>query len=790
MQYDMANTASPPTPLISNRSNKNKRKRLWESQTTRTSSDDESLMQTKSMSSSSKFNTHKHHGSKKKELNMKSNYATKATKTTKKKNRFDSSSSSEDESFEIRKQRIAIRKKISAKSYKKMNVPPNTTDCYTSGNDKVKESDMNRSALSHDENDVDDRSINRKVDTESHREDTSIEETEKKHSCLEEDKEEVAVSPTKQKMKKNNIPCIDLLDSDDSGDSHPKMDSGNRKKRHKRKPKSRGNDVDRESLIQRSKHLVTKTGTVLSNDSSSSSSDTIYAGMDPASRALIQKLQQEDEAAKSTSKIMGENDHSLARRMHAAERATTRTNGRESISSMEDLLQSLDRCQRGALVTVERQARIRHEAANPKVQKRISSLGYRTEDLDNCLAYIRNEAPIIIHLNEQCLSFLAAQRETHYRNLFEVNTSGGSPAHTPRRQWERSMFGSTYDRAKPFQRVKYGCLNSTGDIEGVAPARSYGQLFITLKQSVRHRCTFFNMDTASFSGGGSGLSALSGLAPVMGSYGAGGGGDTLATARNYCHILEKYSDAELHSILALNKIGGGQSKCMNYKEVQIHGPVCLATDIEALSIPGREVDASRDLMSKVERFQKKSNCTILWQADLLGHDSSRHGMAAGLCLMDCLMEWECRQIHLVLVPRMKLLLRSYRLLAVDMLLAVVVLVEVVRVRMEHQHLVVLVLVDIRLEGVTLRQHHHLPAVDTSLEALQDSQAVDSVLLLQLMEEVEEEVRDEVDLGEGNMVVFKFFKYRRVAQFSEGFTFKLQQRHTTPNTTITLFSVSY
>ena len=633
----MANITSPPTPLISNRSNKNERKRPWKA-TAGTSDDDDSSskMQSKAMSSS---NTHNFRRDSKKELNTKANINKPTSKT--KKNRFDSSSSSsDDESFEVRKQRIALRKKISAKSshkYKR-NVPKTLSKAVdsTSGNDKVAENDMNSRALKYDSGE-DDRSINRKVDTESHREDTmATQETEKKHACLED--EEVVIPPTKQKMKNNSIPCIDLLDSDDSGD-HQIMDlaSGNRKKR--RKPKSRNafasSDQDRETLIQRSKHLVTKTGSVISNGNSSD--DAIYAGMDPASRALIQKLQQEDEAAKSTSKITGENDHSLARRMHAAERAAS-TNGHESISSMEDLLQSLDRCQRDALVSVERQARIRHEAAYPKVQKRITSLGYKHQDLDNCLAYIRNEAPIIIHLNEQCLSFLAAPGETHYRNLFEVNTSGGTPAHTPRRQWERSMFGSSYDRAKPFQRVKYGCLNFTGDIEGVSPARCYGQLFITLKQSVRHRCTFFNMDTASFAGGGggSGLSALSGLAPelsgIMGGYGAAGGGshqkDTLATARNYCHILEKYSDAELHSILALNKIGGGQSKCMNYKEVQIHGPVCLATDVEALSIPGREIDASRDLMSKVERFQKKSNCTILWQADLLGHDSSRHGMAA------------------------------------------------------------------------------------------------------------------------------------------------------------------
>lgn len=140
------------------------------------------------------------------------------------------------------------------------------------------------------------------------------------------------------------------------------------------------------------------------------------------------------------------------------------------ITSMEDVLQSLDKCQQDALRAVEAQARLRHDAALPKVRSRVISLGYKSEDLDGCLKYIRDEAPIIIHLNEQCLSFLTKPEETHYRNLFEVNTSGGSTSTSMRQQWEQTMFGRHYDTATAFQRVKYGCINLTGDIEEVRPA--------------------------------------------------------------------------------------------------------------------------------------------------------------------------------------------------------------------------------------------------------------------------------------------------------------------------------
>ena len=152
--------------------------------------------------------------------------------------------------------------------------------------------------------------------------------------------------------------------------------------------------------------------------------------------------------------IAGDDDFALARRLQAAERAKSRNCKHEEPSSMEDVLPSLDKCQRDALCAIESEARKRHETALPKVRQRITSLGYKTEDLDNCLKYIRNEAPIIIHMNENCLRNLAKPEETHYRNLFEVNTSGGSSSTGQRKQWERNMFGHFYDNATPFQRVK------------------------------------------------------------------------------------------------------------------------------------------------------------------------------------------------------------------------------------------------------------------------------------------------------------------------------------------------
>ena len=185
------------------------------------------------------------------------------------------------------------------------------------------------------------------------------------------------------------------------------------------------------------------------------------------------------------------------------------------------------------------------------------------------------------------------------------------------------MFGPAYDRCSAFQRPKYGCVNITGDIEGVKPARHYGRLFMTLKKSVRHRCTFFDKDTGGFDTHKKLKAAGSGFAAAYNYAGPSATSATsLATSRYYAHVLEGYADDEIKSILDLSRVGGGQSICQMYKEAQIHGPVCLATDVEALSVPGREIDASKALGKLVTAFQKQTKCSVLWQGDLFGYDNS------------------------------------------------------------------------------------------------------------------------------------------------------------------------
>ena len=119
-----------------------------------------------------------------------------------------------------------------------------------------------------------------------------------------------------------------------------------------------------------------------------------------------------------------------------------------------------------------------------------------------------------------------------------------------------------------------------------------------MHQHVRYRSTFFDADTGN-------------------AFHVATNQKSLATNEHYSHVLMGYQDVELKAALMVSdgasRVRGAPSKCVEYKEVQIHGPVCLATDVQALSVPGSEKEASETLRQHVEAFQKKVRCNILWQ---------------------------------------------------------------------------------------------------------------------------------------------------------------------------------
>ena len=271
-------------------------------------------------------------------------------------------------------------------------------------------------------------------------------------------------------------------------------------------------------------------------------------------------------------------------------------------STKEEVWGVLTGPQQAAMRHVDSVARGLHDAALPALQSRVLQLGFTHEDLDACLRYIRDEAPIVVHLDAKTLALLCT--DLWYRSQFETGTSKGTQDLAKRQQWEDAMFAKAYAAASNDEHPKYGALNLTGDIMGVRGANKYGEFFITLAPAVRHRTSFANQDTGSQMGKGK-----------------------MASNSWYAHVLSEFADNELARALDVSRSGrvhgAPSTDFAQYKECQMHGALSIASDVLVLSAPGHHAAASAELLQQVEAFRSISSCTVMWHADLLADTDYR-----------------------------------------------------------------------------------------------------------------------------------------------------------------------
>eukprot|EP01064_Diplonema_japonicum_P007195 TRINITY_DN14894_c0_g1_i2.p1 TRINITY_DN14894_c0_g1~~TRINITY_DN14894_c0_g1_i2.p1 ORF type:complete len:381 (+),score=76.01 TRINITY_DN14894_c0_g1_i2:41-1183(+) len=259
------------------------------------------------------------------------------------------------------------------------------------------------------------------------------------------------------------------------------------------------------------------------------------------------------------------------------------------------IVKHCDAIQQKVLHYVVKSSKRRSEEAYPCLLKRTKSLNFTEEHLKKCLKYIRDDAPIIIHISlDQAGRLRKMLHDTHYRNQFETGTSNGTLDHTTRKGWEARLFSNIYDThgAKGFQRPKYGCLNVVRDPYGIAPATQYGDSYLELK-SVRLRCSFVDQDSSSTS-------------------------CELACCEWYAHVCNAFTKAELKAILQVgNKILPFESSsCIStYKEVQIHGEISLSQNIERVVVATRH-KKHPNVIKDLKEFCKKQGCTYVFMDDL------------------------------------------------------------------------------------------------------------------------------------------------------------------------------
>ena len=311
----------------------------------------------------------------------------------------------------------------------------------------------------------------------------------------------------------------------------------------------------------------------------------------------------------------------------------------------------LESCQRRALWFVSGDACKLSDTALPKLFERVAklkdraenALGWDSTDAMKALRFVRSEAPIIIHFNAEKVmaSFVD---DTHYRywsstlvcvltrglcrNQFETGTSGGCLSAEHRQKWEQRLFGGSYDGAHPRARPKYGVLNFTRDPSGIYDTcRQYGDCFLLLKHAVRAhtsppipsdavilyqvraRCTMTECDSGDIAVD----MAKNGPARFR-----------MATAEHYAHVMCKYTDAELRAVIRIATARAFDVKrsdghianyipndgiLTHYKEVQIHGPLEFARDVEAVYVHPRYFDMP-EFVKRFAAFEQKNGCKI------------------------------------------------------------------------------------------------------------------------------------------------------------------------------------
>lgn len=222
---------------------------------------------------------------------------------------------------------------------------------------------------------------------------------------------------------------------------------------------------------------------------------------------------------------------------------------------------------------------------------RAELLGFTAHDVEQTLTYIRDEAPLIIHVDIEKYGKQLAM-DSHYRNMFETRDTNDNIHANSRMEWEARLFGRAYEKAVPFDRCKYGVLNVTNDPQGVrCCAPIYGSSYLLLK-GVRLRTTFSGEDSAELES------------------------SDLATVDCYAHILARYTDLELRAALEVGtrrRPGLTSLTIQAYKEAQIHGEVRLQDHVAMVMAHPSLAESSQMV---VERLAAVCNAPLVWMQDL------------------------------------------------------------------------------------------------------------------------------------------------------------------------------
>lgn len=249
---------------------------------------------------------------------------------------------------------------------------------------------------------------------------------------------------------------------------------------------------------------------------------------------------------------------------------------------------SLSNKQKEALKYVQKKSKVYSNNVKELLKIKLIEFGYNDEEIKNAIKFVK-KAPFIIHFKPEHLKYY--EKDTHYKNLFETNISGGSNNKKSRILWENKLFNNIYNKAEPSERVKYGTFNMDNNIIGVQRALGYGNSYFILKEHVKPRCSFVFGDSS--------------LQDIH-----------ICNYKYFYHILYYLDNKNLE--LLVDKVKKYNSnyytdyqlsleKLTNqYIEVQYHGPILFSKDIDKIMI-NKSIKDNDLIMSQLNNFCKKNN---------------------------------------------------------------------------------------------------------------------------------------------------------------------------------------
>jgi len=186
--------------------------------------------------------------------------------------------------------------------------------------------------------------------------------------------------------------------------------------------------------------------------------------------------------------------------------------------------------------------------------------------LDSTLRVTVNFHPARLHRGVPLLRCFAEDGE--YRSQFETGTGNGSLSAYPggeRWHWETRLFGGAYDAASTNERPKVGALNYNHRPTGAAPR--FGSAHLRLRPEIALRCTFCYPDA--------------------------------------CFDPSAFGTASRMSLIDLVAMDQ-RDNLDDYIEAHVHGPLRLATDVEALVLD----PSFRD--TEIEALALQLPCSLEW----------------------------------------------------------------------------------------------------------------------------------------------------------------------------------